>query len=176
MKDNTFHPVFIDNAENIYNAKLQILYKFESNFYIMVVFVFMFVCFQNCFSFSFILCEKNIMFWYRDMTYLCSSDGRFWSTASWSFETFVNQFFWNGCSKRISNCQSHVISVNKASLRHNCRNFHGLLLGGDFSKTVNHASSLRSPPSGEPLNQHLLFFLISDQFHQFVDIFNETVV
>ncbi len=24
------------------------------------------------------------------------------------------------CSERVSNCQSHVISVNEATLRHNC--------------------------------------------------------
>ncbi len=45
-------------------------------------------------------------------------------------------FFYSLWSERVSNCQSHVISVNEASLRHNCfetfRNVNGSLLGSEW--------------------------------------------
>ncbi len=58
-----------------------------------------------------------------------------------------------------------MISVNEASLRHNCfetfLHFNDALLGGGggvcLCKPVNHASSLISPPCTETLNQCLWF-------------------
>lgn len=84
------------------------------------------------------------------------SDGLFQITASWSLETFVNQLFRYSGSERVSNFQSHVISVNR--LRRN--SFETLRRWG--ASSVNHPWIVRvhwdrSPPSGE--TYHRLWFL-----------------
>ncbi len=66
-------------------------------------------------------------------------------------ESFVFETVVRSTKKKGLNWQSHVISANEASLRHNCFEISmvhrwGGGGGGDLCKLVNHASSLRSPP------------------------------
>ncbi len=101
------------------------------------------------------------------------SDGCFWNTASWSFETYTNLLFWARIkllkSRDFSKRLRYVITVEA------CLYFNDSVLGGG-GVSVNHASSLRSPPAVKHWTSVYGFYLISDQFHQFVDNFTKTFV